>query len=117
MILREFYKVSVFVPTEKLEEVKRSIESVCEVNYGNYKGVFWCSSPGEEQYTPLGSANPSSGSVNKVSKNSSVLLIFSIPRVSSLLTLVLEQGIATAHPWEEPVIYVDECLATNNCYE
>jgi hypothetical protein len=47
----------------------------------------------------------------------SIELKFLLPRNEELLNQVVEEGIRPAHPWEAPVITVDECCIIGNSSE
>jgi hypothetical protein len=115
--MEKAYRVTVFVPPAQLEEVITSITRVLPANYGKYGEVFWWSAPGTEQYRPLEGANPSSGTIGELSRMESIELKFLLPRNEELLNQVVEEGIRPAHPWEAPVITVDECCIIGNSSE
>ena len=107
--MEKAYRVTVFVPPAQLEELLASITRVLPPNDGKYSEVFWWSAPGTEQFRPLAGSKPASGSVGELSRMDSVELKFLLPRNDELLNQVVEEGIRPAHPWEAPVINVDEC--------
>jgi len=111
------YRVTVFVPPAQLEELLASITSVLPPNDGKYSEVFWWSAPGTEQFRPLAGSNPASGSIGEMSRMDSIELKFLLPRNEELLNQVVEEGIRPAHPWEAPVITVDECCIIGNSSE
>jgi hypothetical protein len=71
--------------------------------------VLWRSSPGVEQFRPLANAKPTFGKIGELSEQPSVQLIFTVPRDERLLFDLLA-AVAQAHPWEQPVILVEEAL-------
>ncbi len=83
-------------------------------NSGKYREVFWWSSPGTEQFRPTEGSNPTSGSLSELSRLDSIELQFVVPRNTELLNQVIDDGIRSAHPWEEPVIIVDKCQITGS---
>lgn len=44
--LRDVYKLTVFVPTEYLEQLLESIISAVPLRFGDYDEVLWFSAPG-----------------------------------------------------------------------
>jgi len=106
--LRDVYRLTVFVPTEYLEQLLESIISVVPLRFGDYDEVLWFSAPGIEQFRPLPGANPTLGEAMKRTRHPSTKVEFSIDRDEQLLEKVIEDGIRPGHPWEEPVIFIAE---------
>ncbi len=108
MRLINCYRIAVFVPVDYLERV---IGAVCEsglLNYGNYKDVLWYSAVGTGQFTPIDGATPAQGEVNKRERCEEVRLEFSIVRDDVNLHALINDHLIPAHPWDEPVIIVQE---------
>jgi hypothetical protein len=105
-----FIEITVFVPTEAVEVLTEAVFATGAARYGNYTNVLWKSGPGIEQFTPLEGSSPTLGQIDKAETNASIQLMFSIPRDQKLLERILAVT-REFHPWEEPVIYVDECTA------
>jgi hypothetical protein len=106
------YKITTFVPLEGLERLLDGITRVVPLNYGRlYDHVVWWSTVGIEQFRPLEGSNPISGREGELERDGSVRLEFSIPREPGLLERLLKSGLLCHHPWEKPVVYVDESLA------
>lgn len=89
------------------------ILKVAPLTYGRYDQVAWWSAPGTEQFRPQKGSHPSLGEKDKLERTGSVRLEFAIPRNEELLRRVLIEGIAANHPWEEPVIYIEESVSTH----
>ena len=115
--MEKAYRVTVFVPPAQLEELLASITRVLPPNNGKYSEVFWWSAPGTEQFRPLEGSNPASGAIGELSRIDSIELKFLLPGNEELLNQVVEEGIRPAHPWEAPVITVDECCIIENSSE
>ena len=115
--MEKAYRVTVFVPPAQLDEGLASMTRVLPPNNGKYSEVFWWSAPGIEQFSPLEGSNPASGSVGELSRMDSIELKFLLPITDELLNQVVEEGIRPAHPWEAPVITVDECGIIGNSSE
>lgn len=112
LCLKKMYRITVYVPPSHLEDLIGSITDRISLRYGNYDSVMWWSCEGTEQFRPLGESRPSEGERGGVSRLPSVMLQFSIPHDSQILEAVINDAIIPFHPWEEPVIQVQEILAT-----
>jgi hypothetical protein len=110
MKLKPIYRVTTFVPPEHLDDLLAGILKVVPLHFGLYDQVAWWSSPGIEQFKPRPGSKPTLGSADVLEKTSSVALIFTLPREQALLEKVLCDGLIPNHPWEEPVVYIDEAL-------
>ncbi|MCD7100026.1 hypothetical protein [Stenotrophomonas sp. MMGLT7] len=110
MRLEPVYRITVFVPPEHLERLKRGILAVDPLGAGHYDQVMWTAAPGEEQFRPLAGADPALGRIGEVARAPSVRLEFAIARDRQLLQRMIEQGIHAHHPWEVPAVFVDEAL-------
>jgi len=106
------YKITTFVPQDKVDCLLEGVLKVTPLLYGRYDQVAWFSAPGTEQFRPQAGSNPTLGQSDITERGMSVKLEFAIPRSEQLLHRVLKEGIAAYHPWEEPVIYITESLAT-----
>jgi len=84
---------------------------VGQCHYGKYEHVFWWSAPGVEQFKPLKGSHPTVGQIGVTERNPSIKVEFCIPRETALLDKVLKEGLVPNHPWEEPVIYIEESLS------
>ncbi len=107
----EVFRVTTFVHPDHRERLLEGILSVVPLRWGRYDSVLWWSEPGTEQFRPREGANPSKGAVGELSRLPSVMVEFRIPRDRALLERVVREGIVPHHPWEEPVILVDEATA------
>lgn len=112
--MEKAYRITVFVPPSRFEELLASVTKVLPVSHGHYREVFWWSAPGTEQFRPEEGSEPAMGSIGKVSRLDSIELKFLLPRNADILNQVVDRGIRPAHPWEEPVIIVDECEMTGS---
>ena len=115
--LEKIYRVKVFVPLDFVDKVIANILNVVSLQYGNYDSVLWRSAEGIEQFRPLATANPTSGTPNHLEENPSIKIEFSIPRDEKLLYRVIQEGITPAHPWEEPVILIGEEMETRQSFD
>lgn len=112
MVLTQVYRITTFVPPDRLEALLTGIGSVVALQYGKYDHAAWWSAEGVEQYRPLPGSNPTSGAQGQVSRVPSVRLEFIIPRDPLLLDKVVGLGLVPNHPWEEPAVFVDESSVT-----
>ncbi len=101
------YRVVVFVPTAALDEVKQGILAVDALAAGDYEHGRW-SAPGFEQFRPHAGASPVQGEAGHTEVVDSVRLEFCLPRDPQRLQRIFEQGIAPHHPWQVPVVQVEE---------
>ncbi|MEN5004177.1 hypothetical protein [Stenotrophomonas indicatrix] len=102
------YRVVVFVPVPALEAVKQGILSVDALVAGDYEHGMWWSVPGFEQFRPRVGAIPTQGEAGQTEVVDSVRLEFCLPRDPQRLQLILEHGIVPHHPWQVPVVQVEE---------
>jgi len=112
MVLKPVYRITTFVPLDRLETLLTGITSVVPLQYGRYDQAAWWSAEGVEQFRPLPGSNPSSGAQGQISRVASVRVEFIIPRDPLLLDKVLTLGLIPNHPWEEPAVFVDESNIT-----
>jgi len=108
MVIAPVYRITTFVPPDRLEALLAGIGKVVPLRYGHYDLAAWWSAEGVEQYRPLPGSNPTSGVAGQVSRVASIRLEFVIPRDPVLLNSVVASGLVPNHPWEEPAIFVDE---------
>ena len=96
------YKVVVFVPVDKADEMRRVIAEAGGGEMGNYSHCSF-SSRGIGRFKPLAGANPAIGEVGKLEAVEEERIEFVCEY--SLLKKVLSD-IRSAHPYEEPAIDV-----------
>ena len=92
-----------------MELLLEGVLKVTTLAYGSYDQVLWRSSPGVEQFRPLANARPTAGKIGELSAQPSSQLIFTVPRDERLLSELLA-ALVQVHPWEQPVILVEEAL-------
>ncbi|MBA0225349.1 hypothetical protein D7U89_07575 [Stenotrophomonas maltophilia] len=102
------YRVVVFVPPPALDAVKQGILAVDALAGGGYEHGMWWSAPGFEQFRPRVGASPAQGEAGRTEVVASVRLEFCLPRDAQRLQRMFEQGIAPHHPWQVPVVQVEE---------
>lgn len=107
------YRITTFVPPRNLKKLLAGIAKVVPLQYGRYDEVAWWSClEGKEQFRPLPGSHPTVGVERKLKRLKSIRLEFAIPRERDLLERVLALGIFPNHPWEEPVVFIDESEVT-----
>lgn len=111
MRAKPVYKVTTYLPVRSISRVMKTIRRVVQLKYGNYDCVAWWCANWVEEFRPLKGSNPTSGKRGKLERVPSVKLQITIPRKRKLLKKIIERGIVPNHPWEVPVILVDETEA------
>jgi hypothetical protein len=112
MVLRKVYRVTTFVPPDKVDALLDGIVREVPLTYGPYDRSAWWSAVGVEQFRPLPGAKPTVGQVGHVERVPTVRVEFVIPRDRDLLDRCLTQGLIPNHPWQEPAIFIDESEIT-----
>jgi len=102
------------------DDAGKILDKVMEVDpliYGRYERNCYVSGVGTESYLPQ--ANSTSAvhkdAEGKVQTFPSVLMVISVPQKHSNLGKVLD-AIRAVHHYEEPLIFVTECLASRAKY-
>lgn len=113
MQLGSVYRITVFIPPDSLESLRASLRATGVLGYGAYADVMWRSTPGEECFTPGAATMPTVGLAGEVTHCDSSQVVFSIARDRNSLETVMET-ISAVHPWEEPVVFVDETLTMDS---
>ena len=109
---RPVYRVTTFVPPDHLETLLEAIAQEGDLlRFGPYERWAWWSSPGVEQFRPLDEAKPRVGQPGRLERVPSVRLEFALPREPDVLERALTAGLIPAHPWEVPVIFVEEATS------
>jgi hypothetical protein len=112
MKLCKVYRVTTFVPPDRLDALLNGVQSELPLRYGRYDHATWWSAVGTEQFRPLPGANPTHGAVGQVQRVPTVRIEFVIPRDPTLLTHLISGGIRPNHPWEEPAVFIDKTEIT-----
>ncbi len=112
MPLHRMYRVTTFVPPDHLDSLLEGVMREVPLTYAPYDHSAWWSAVGVEQFRPLPGSAPTVGKPGQVERVPTVRLEFAIPRDLALLARVLSRGFVPNHPWQEPVIFVGDSLAT-----
>lgn len=100
-------RITVQVPKARAQAVVDAVLSCDPLRYGDYDSVTFQGAPGIQTFRSLGSGrNAASDGVVKVA---CVEVSFFLGDDAAALTQVLT-AIYAAHPYEEPVIFVQPCL-------
>jgi hypothetical protein len=110
--LRPAYRVTTFVPPDHLDAVLEAVERETPLIFGPYDRSAWWSAVGVEQFRPQGDATPTVGRAGQTERVPTVRLELAVPRDRALLARVLDVALLPHHPWQEPAVFVDECLVT-----
>ena len=102
-------RITVQVPEQAAQKVAEKVLNETSLKYGDYDSVTFRTASGVQQFRSLGSGrNAATKSIVEVP---CVELSFFIENASTLASKVIE-AIYSAHPYEEPVVFVEECLRT-----
>lgn len=110
MELIKIYRITIFVPPDFLDTLKDAICVVEPLKIGTYEHVMWSSFGGEEQFRPTYGAKPTVGVIGESISLETVRLEFCIPRDPQRLQNLIENAVFPHHPWEVPVVFVDESI-------
>lgn len=112
MELQQMYRITTFVPPDRVDALLEGIAREVPLQYGQYDCAAWWSAVGVEQFRPLPGAKPTFGEVGRIERVPTVRIEFAIPRDPQLLTRLLTRGLIPNHPWQEPAIFIDESQVT-----
>jgi len=102
-------RIAVQIPEAHLDEVTAAILSVCPLKHGDYDRVTYVTAPGRQRFRSLGTGR-NSATAETVEVPCTELAVF-LPEDTALARRCIE-AIYAAHPYEEPVIHVSDCLRT-----
>jgi hypothetical protein len=102
------YRVVVFVPLPALEGFIVAIQDDIPSFLGPYDRVLWWGEAGTEQFRPLEGSSPSVGILDATHRESSIQVEMLFPYDCGALKRFIAEKIIPAHPWERPVIVVEE---------
>lgn len=107
----KIYHVVVYVPADYADEVIPAITAQIPQLFGPYDQCAWWSAPGTGHFRPLEGANPTQGQIGAPETCAEIRLEFNLPHDEAILDRIINEVVRPAHPWEEPVIVVQEALA------
>lgn len=103
------FRVTVQTPDQNAQTIVEHVLAQVTLKYGDYDSVTFRSAAGLQQFRSLGSGrNTATEAVVEVP---CVELSFFLESNEALVTRVVE-AIYSAHPYEEPVVFVESCLRT-----
>lgn len=106
------YHVRVQIPTDEVSTVLEAIIKVSPLRYGNYEQVAYRCSAGTLQFKPLEGSKPGDDDLIHIPCDE---LSFTVPKNDKMITSVIE-AIYQNHPYEEPVIIIQEVMSTRFKY-
>lgn len=105
------YRITVFVPSEDLEEFVRKIQDHVPSFNEPYDRVMWWSDPivdhGTGQFRPLKGANPHDGEIGYTERRPISRLEFLCPYDEQHVQKLITDIIKPAHSYEAPVVYYE----------
>ncbi|MFM2091083.1 MAG: hypothetical protein RLZZ127_1572 [Planctomycetota bacterium] len=100
-------RITVYVPPEAAEAVLAGIHAVARIPVGaTYDHGAWFSGAWTEQFRPLPGSHPASGEIGRVNRADSVRIEVLVDPDET--EAVIARGIRPHHPWDIPVILLDE---------
>ena len=100
------------IPSDDVPRVLNAIAKATSLRYGNYERVSFRCCQGMQQYKPLaGSKTGEAELVNILSDEIS----FTVPRHAKTITAVID-ALFESHPYEEPVILIQDVMSTRFKY-
>lgn len=102
-------RIIVQVPEPQVQKVIDAIRAVDGSKYGDYDSVAFISTPGRQQFRSLGTGRNTANTA--VVEVPCVELSFFVA-ASDEVVIDLLKAIYGAHPYEEPVVFVEQCLRT-----
>ena len=110
--IQEEYLVRVQIPADDVSKVLEAIISVFPLRYGNYEQVAFRYNAGTQQFKPLeGSKRGETELIHVLCDEIS----FTVPKHDETMAAVIE-AIFESHPYEEPVILIQEVMSTRFKY-
>lgn len=105
------FKVTVQVPDQHAKTITEEILKQTNLQYGDYDRVTFKTAAGVQHFRSLGSGR--NAATETVVEVPCVELSFFLANDEALVARVLET-IYAAHPYEEPVVFVEACLRTRH---
>ncbi len=105
------FRIIVQVPDLHAQQIVNHVLKATNLKYGDYDSVTFKTDSGIQQFRSLGSGR--NAATETVVEVPCVELSFFLENDKALLTQVVEV-IYSAHPYEEPVVFVEACLRTQH---
>ncbi|MGJ8572934.1 MAG: hypothetical protein ACSHXI_19795 [Hoeflea sp.] len=103
------YRITVQSPDQSVPKIMEHILAEATLKYGDYDSVTFKTAAGVQQFRSLGSGR--NAATKTVVEVPCVELSFFLESNEALVTRVIE-AVYAAHPYEEPVVFVEACLRT-----
>lgn len=101
------------IPADDVSQVLDAIIKVTPLKYGNYEQVTFRYRNGIQQYKPLVGSKMGVGEVIDIVSDE---ISFTVPKHDQTITAVID-AIFESHPYEEPVILIQDVMSTRFKYE
>lgn len=103
------FRVTVQTPDQNAQTIVENVLAEAPLKYGDYDSVTFKTATGVQQFRSLGSGR--NAATETVVEVPCVELSFFLEGSETMVTRVVE-AIYSAHPYEEPVVFVEACLRT-----
>lgn len=110
--IEEEYLVRVQIPTNDVTRVLKAIIAVSPLRYGNYEQVAFRYNAGTLQFKPLEGSKPIETDLIHIACDE---ISFTVPKSDEMMATVIET-IYETHPYEEPVVLIQEVMSTRFKY-
>lgn len=104
-------RIIVQVPDSRAQQIVDAVLTTTSLRYGDYDCVTFKTAVGTQRFRSLGSGR--NAVTEKVVEVPCVELSFFLPDDDANAVEVLK-AVYAAHPYEEPVVYVEACLRTRH---
>ncbi|MCU5746378.1 Nif3-like dinuclear metal center hexameric protein [Staphylococcus sp. SQ8-PEA] len=108
--LHHYYKVQVFIPEDSSETFKSKLSELGLAQEGNYESCFF-QTTGQGQFKPVGAANPTIGTHDKIEYVEETKIEFMIRSDQKVLA---QNAIEKYHPYETPVYDIMQMSKNSN---
>lgn len=103
------FRITVQVPDQNAQTIVQEILKETDLKYGDYDSVTFRTAPGIQQFRSLGSGR--NAATETAVEVPCIEFSFFLENNDALAARVVEI-IYSAHPYEEPVVFVEACLRT-----
>ncbi len=110
--IEEEYLVRVQIPVDDVSRVLEAIINITPLKYGNYEQVAFRYGGGTLQFKPFEGSKPGETDLIHVPCDE---ISFTVPKNDEMIAGVIE-AIFESHPYEEPVILIQEVMSTRFKY-
>ena len=107
----EGLRIIVQVPDTRAQKIVDAVLATASLQYGDYDRVTFRTAAGTQQFRSLGSGR--NAATEEVVEVPCVELSFFLSNDDAKAVQVIE-AVYSAHPYEEPVLFVEPCLRTRH---